>query len=246
MKHIEIQTHIRSIADTDGEYKEFNKRIVATNYEVLGVRTPALRKYARQIAAAPTDALSRYLDENPGREAVYEEVLLCGLVIAAAANRRRISLQEAFRRLDALVPRFDSWAHVDMVVSDFKIFNKHRDEVFSHFLPLKTHAGEFTKRTFVILLMDFFMDDTHIERTLDELAGIAQGQYYVDMAIAWALAEALVKHYELALPLLQNNIFSRFVHNKAIQKARESYRVAPDRKEFLNTLKIKSGPGKVD
>jgi 3-methyladenine DNA glycosylase AlkD len=160
-------------------------------------------------------------------------------------------LDEAFRRLDALIPLFDSWAHVDVIISDFKIFNKHRDEVFAHFSPLKTDPGEFTKRTWVILLMDFFLDETHVERTLAGFAAVPQGQYYVDMALAWALSVALVKHWERTVPLLetpqlslsssqplpQNPVFSPFVHNKAIQKARESYRIAPARKEYLNTLK---------
>jgi 3-methyladenine DNA glycosylase AlkD len=197
--------------------------------------------------------LARYLDAELPDDAVYEEIMLRGLVLAAAANRRKITLDEAFRRLDALIPLFDSWAHVDVIISDFKIFRKHPDEVFARFAPLKTDAGEFTKRTFVILLMDFFLDEAHIERTLAELTAVEQGQYYVDMAIAWALSVAFVKHYEHTVSLLESNHashsrpegdrpqphFSRFVHNKAIQKARESYRITPEQKEYLNTLKIK-------
>jgi hypothetical protein len=59
------------------------------------------------------------------------------------------------------------------------------------------------------------------------------------MAIAWAISDALVKHYERALPVLENPVFSKFVHNKAIQKARESYRITTEQKEYLNSLKVK-------
>ncbi len=229
-----VLTHLRGLADEG--YREFNGRIAATGYEIMGVRIPDLRKYAKQLAAGPDDDLVRYLDGGVGDKPFFEEAMLYGLVLAAAANRRKMPLEEVFRRFEALVPHFDSWAHVDVVVSDFKIFAKHREEVFRRFLPLKTHPGEFTKRTFVIVLMDFFMDGEHIERTLKEFAEVEQGQYYVDMAIAWALSVALVKHWDRALPLLQNPVFSRFVHNKAIQKARESYRITPEQKEHLNTL----------
>ncbi len=218
----------------DDEYREFNGRVVATNYKLLGVRTPALRKLAKEIATGP-DA-EEYLWEGVGADPVYEQVMLYGLVLAARA--RRMSLEEVFTRLERLVPYFDSWAHVDVIISDFKIFARHREEIFARFSPLKNHPGEFEKRTFVILLMDYFLDAEQIDRTLEELAGVPQGQYYVDMAIAWALSVALVKHYERTELLLRRPVFTRFVHNKAIQKARESFRITPEQKEYLKSLKV--------
>lgn len=231
----EVLTRLKAlVAPNDDEYREFNKRIVATNYENLGVRTPALRKFARELAAS--SAAEDYLKEGLTGEIVYEEVMLYGLVLAACS--RKMPLEKVFKHLDSLIPHFDSWAHVDVIISSFKIFHKHREEVFRHFAPLKTHHGEFEKRTFVILLMDFFLDAEHVDFTLEELAGVPQGQYYVDMAIAWALSVALVKRYDRAELLLRHPVFSRFVHNKAIQKARESFRITPEQKEHLNTLKI--------
>ncbi len=238
---IDILSRLGALVEPgDEEYREFNRRIVATDYEILGVRTPALRKLAREIARSPE--VEEYLWEaldTTGRAKgglVYEEVMLYGLVLAAAS--KKMPLDDVLRRLERLIPHFDSWAHVDVIISDFKLFAKHRDEVFRRLAPLKTHEGEFEKRVFVITLMDFFLDAENIDRTLEELAGVPQGQYYVDMAIAWALSVALVKHWERTEPLLRTAVFSRFVHNKAIQKARESYRITPEQKEYLNTLKV--------
>jgi 3-methyladenine DNA glycosylase AlkD len=231
---MEVLSRLQALVEPgDGEYREFNRRIAATNYEMLGVRMPALRKLAKQIAAGPD--VEEYLWEGPGPTPLYEEVMLYGLVLAARS--RKMPLEEVFERLDRLVPYFDSWAHVDVIISDFKIFRRHQEEVFRRFAPLKTHSGEFHKRVFAILMMDYFLDAEHIDVTLEHLAGVPQGQYYVDMAIAWALAEALVKHYERTEPLLRGPVFSRFVHNKAIQKARESFRITPEQKEYLKTLK---------
>jgi 3-methyladenine DNA glycosylase AlkD len=239
----DILTHLKALVlPGDDEYREFNARIVATGYEVLGVRTPALRRLAKEIASGP--GVREYLWEGPGggkhgpgsTELTHEEVLLYGLVLAARS--RRMPLEEVFTRLERLVPYFDSWAHVDVIVSDIKIFARHGDEVLRRFAPFKTHEGEFFRRTFVILVMDYLLDADHIDSSLEELAGVPQGQYYVDMAIAWALSVALVKHWHRTEPLFHAPVFSRFVHNKAIQKARESRRITPEQKEYLNTLKI--------
>ncbi len=230
---MDVVERLKAIADPGEEFREFSRRILATDYEILGVRTPALRALAKEIASGP--GVEEYLWDGPGVEPVYEEVMLYGLVLAARS--RKMPLEEVFVRLERLIPYFDSWAHVDVIVSGLKIFGRYQDEVFSRFATLKTHPGEFHKRTFVILLMDFFLDGEHIDRTLEELSGVPQGQYYVDMAIAWALSVALIKHYDRTEPLFRKPVFSRFVHNKAIQKVIESRQVDAETKARLRKLR---------
>ena len=225
-----IDKKLRDLADSD--YKAFNQKIIPTGYEVLGVRMPALKRLAREIAAWPE--VESWLDraEFP----TYEHVLLYGLVLA---NMKKWPLERVFRYLDPLIERFDNWAHVDTLISAFKIFARYPDEVFAHFLPLKTDEREFSKRVFVILLMDFYLDEAHVGETLRHFTQVPQGQYYVDMAIAWALSVALVKFYDRTVPLIEKRVFTKFVHNKAIQKARESFRVPQETKSYLNSLKIR-------
>jgi 3-methyladenine DNA glycosylase AlkD len=228
-----IDKKLHALADS--ACKAFNEKIVPTGYEVLGVRMPALKKLAREVATYPD--VESWL--NGARFDTYEHVLLYGLVLG---SMKKMPLATIFHYLDPLIGRFDNWAHVDTLISTsvFGIFRRHPDEVFAHFLPLKTHDGEFTKRVFVILAMDFYLDDEHIETTLQHLSEVPQGQYYVDMAIAWALSVGLVKFYDRTIPLLEKPTFSKFVHNKAIQKARESFRIPPQTKAYLNGLKIKN------
>ena len=224
-----INERLHSLAESD--YKAFNKKIIPTNYEILGIRMPALKKLAKEIATSPD--VEVYLKN--AEYTTYEHILLYGLVVG---NLKKPSLETVFQYLDPLILRFDNWAHVDTIVCTPKIFNKHPDEVLTHFLPLKTHEGEFTKRTFVILLMDYFMNENYIDIALKHLTEVPQGQYYVDMAIAWAISYGLIKFYDKTLILLEQQTFSKFVHNKAIQKARESYRITPEIKEHLNKMKI--------
>lgn len=225
-----INKELRELSDTD--YKAFNAKIISTNYPMLGVRVPALRVLSKKLAK--DENIASYLN-NPDLE-VYEQIILYGMTLS---NMKNLSLDEVFGYLDKLIPRFDNWGHVDTVTSEFKIFNNNLDIVIEHFLPLKTDEGEFTKRFFVILLLSFYMNDIYIDRVLTHLTEIQQGQYYVDMAIAWTLSVGLIKYYDKTLPLLQQHKFSKFVHNKAIQKARESYRISAETKGFLNGLKVK-------
>ncbi|MDL2251579.1 DNA alkylation repair protein [Odoribacter sp. OttesenSCG-928-J03] len=226
----QINEKLNALVESD--YKAFNERIIPTNYEVLGIRMPALKKLAKEIAASPD--VETYLQQ--AEYTTYEHILLYGLVIGSL---KKPSLETIFRYLDPLILKFDNWAHVDTIVCTPKIFGKYPEEVLAHFLPLKTHEGEFTKRTFVIVLMDYYINETYIDSTLKHLTEVPQGQYYVDMAIAWALSVGLVKFYDKTLAVLEQKTFSKFVHNKAIQKARESYRITPEKKEFLNKMKIK-------
>ncbi len=228
--NILINEKFHALADSD--YKAFNKKLIPTNYDILGIRMPALKKLAKELAADP--GIETYLQN--AEFTTYEHILLYGLILGQVKN---LPLEEIFGYLDPLILKFDNWAHVDTLVSAFKIFRKYPAEVFAHFLPLKIHEGEFTKRFFVILLMDYYMDETHVGLSLKHMAKIPQGQYYVDMAIAWAISMGLVKHYDKTLRVLEQKRFSKFVHNKAIQKARESYRITPERKELLNKMKVK-------
>lgn len=225
-----INQKLYALAESD--YKAFNEKLISTNYEVIGIRMPALKKLAKEIAIEPDVEL--YLQN--AEYTTYEHILLYGLVLG---QLKKMPLETVFQYLDPLILKFDNWAHVDTIISALKVFGKHQDKVLSHFLPLKSHEGEFTKRVFAIILMDYFMDETHIEVTLNHLSEIPQGQYYVDMAIAWAMSVGLIKFYDKTVKILEQKTLSKFVHNKSIQKARESYRITTERKELLNSMKMK-------
>lgn len=225
----QINQKFRALAEND--YKLFNEKIIPTGYEILGIRMPALKKLAKELSGDPKVEI--YLQN--AEYTTYEHILLYGLVLG---HLKKPSLDMVFRYLDPLILKFDNWAHVDTIISSLKIFKKYPEEILAHFMPLKTHEGEFTKRVFVIVLMDYFINETHIDIALEHLPEVPQGQYYVDMAIAWAISVGLIKFYDKTFPLLEQKTFSGFVHNKAIQKARESYRIPPELKDRLNKLKV--------
>ncbi len=225
-----INKQLYKLSETD--YKIFNQKIIPTSYPMLGIRIPKLRALAKELAKEAN--ILSYL-KNPDLK-LYEQVILYGMTLSYT---KELSLNDIFDYLDPLIEKFDNWAHVDTVTSEFKIFNTDLDKVLKHYLRLKTDKNEFTKRFFVILLLSFYINDLYIDQTLTLLTEIPQGQYYVDMAIAWTLSVGVIKYYDKTLPLFQKHSFSKFIHNKAIQKARESCRVSTEIKEYLNKLKIK-------
>ncbi len=230
IRNEQITQRLAELAESD--YKAFNEKLIPTAYAIQGIRMPALKKLAKELSKDPE--IEDYL--RNAEFTTYEHVMLYGLVLG---NLHALPLQTLLGYADRLILRMDNWAHVDTTTSAFTAFKRHREEVLAHFMPLKNDEGEFTKRFFVILLMCYYMDGDNIDRTLHLLSEVPQGQYYVDMALAWVLSVGLVKFYDKTLPYLQQKTFSKFVHNKAIQKARESFRIAPDTKAFLNGMKIK-------
>ncbi|MEN6569415.1 MAG: DNA alkylation repair protein [Rikenellaceae bacterium] len=227
-----IDFQLKTLAEE--KYRFFSQKIIPTGYELLGVRMPSLKKLAKELST--DNEIEVYLKNAlKSEDQSYEHIILYGLILGELKN---ISIETVFTYLDPLIYKFDNWAHVDSVVSALKIFKKSPDEAFTHFLPLKEHNGEFTKRFFVIFMMDYLMDATHIDATLKHLSQVRQGQYYVDMGIAWALSNGLVKFYYKTIQYLENRSFSEFVHNKTIQKACDSFRITPVTKELLKSLKI--------
>jgi 3-methyladenine DNA glycosylase AlkD len=87
--------------------------------------------------------------------------------------------------------------------------------------------------------MQYFLDDKFSEEYLSLIANIRSDEYYVNMMIAWYFATALAKQYSLTVVHIEEKHLDKWVHNKAIQKACESYRVTDEHKAYLKSLKIK-------
>lgn len=213
----------------DKKYDTFNNKIVNSLYPTVGVRIPALRKIVKFTDIHKRDAiLNDFFNDS---EKNFETVLFAGMLAA-----RKGEYEKTREWLKKLIPLFGSWAHVDTVLpcldwTDREAFDK-------DFRYLLTQDGEYEKRTYIIFLFRY-VDDSGVNKIVETLQTIVYGQYYVDMGAAWLIAECLTKCYDKILPLIEGKTLPKFVHNKAIQKARESFRIDEQKKEYLNSLKIK-------
>ena len=99
-------------------------------------------------------------------------------------------------------------------------------------------SGEpYTVRFGIGMLMEHYLDADFDPACLETAAAVRSEEYYVNMMTAWYFATALAKQYETVLPYIENHRLDDWTHNKAIQKAIESYRITPEQKDYLRTLK---------
>jgi hypothetical protein len=87
------------------------------------------------------------------------------------------------------------------------------------------------------MLMQHFLNEAFRPEYPGLVAGIRSEEYYVNMEIAWYMATALAKQWDAVIPYIEENRLDRWTHNKTIQKARESYRITPEQKDYLKSLK---------
>ncbi len=91
----------------------------------------------------------------------------------------------------------------------------------------------------VPVLRKFTKEFTKETEYLEIPVSVRNEEYYVKMMVAWFFATALAKQWDQAIPYIEQRRLASWTHNKTIQKAIESYRITPEQKEYLRTLKIK-------
>lgn len=224
-----IQQQLISMADP--VYRIFQCKLMpgVEPERVLGVRMPALRKLSRELRDTPEAKL--YLQSLPHR--YYDEDNLHGLLISAENDYFQVVSQ-----LESFLPHVDNWATCDLIRP--KVFSRHKDLLLSQIRQWLQSDHVYTVRFGLEMLMVHFLDQPDIGESLNLAAAVQREEYYIRMMVAWFFATALTQRYPETLPVLEKRILSPWVHNKTIQKARESLQIPVDRKEYLKSLRVKS------
>lgn len=221
----------RLFALQDPGYKEFHCKLMPTvdPHTVIGVRTPQLRKLARELSGTPE--AEAFLTKLP--HPYYDENNLHGFLLERCKDFDR-----AVALVDAFLPYVDNWATCDLCSP--KVFGKHRPQLLEHIQRWMASGHTYTIRFGMEMLMTHFLDEDFDPKYLSWVAAVRSEEYYVNMMTAWFFATALTKRYNAALPYIEDHRLDPWTHNKAIQKARESYRVPAEHKDHLNSLKVRS------
>ena len=212
----------------DEKYRDFQAKLIPTVSPdtVIGVRTPALRKYASQLVKH--EDVQEFLDVLP--HSFFDEYQLHAFIVSAMRDYDRC-MEEVIRFL----PYVDNWATCDQMSP--KVFKKHRQELIPHIKEWIASDATYTIRFGVGMLMEHFLDEDFDPKYPELVADLRSEEYYVNMMIAWYFATALAKQYDAVLPYIENRRLDTWTHNKAIQKSVESYRITPEQKEYLKSLK---------
>lgn len=218
----------------DENYRDFHAKLIPNvdKETIIGVRVPRMRAYARTVWKQAPETAHAFLEVIPHK--YYEENCLHGLLIGVLSE----TTGEALRLIDRFLPYIDNWATCDMLPP--KIFASDLARVRETVLPWLASEETYRVRFAIVTLLTFFLEEeTFAQTDLARLAAIHSEEYYVNMAIAWYYSFALIKQYERTIGLFEARTLTPWVQNKSIQKAIESYRIAPETKAYLRTLKIK-------
>lgn len=214
----------------DLKYRDFSHSLMPTvdKEKVIGVRTPALRKLAKELSK--DERSKNFMSSLP--HVYYEENNLHAFMIEQIKD-----FDTAILETDRFLPYVDNWATCDCMSP--KAFKKDLDRLLTKIDQWLSSSHTYTVRYGICTLMRYYLDDRFSPDLLKKVAEIRSDEYYVKMMIAWYFATALAKQYDATLPYISEKKLDKWTHNKAIQKAIESYRVTDEHKAYLKTLKIK-------
>lgn len=223
MEYSELLDELKGYRDE--EYAVFQRRIVCPReQEILGVRTPVLRRLVKKYADRWQE-LSRFPDR-------YYEVTFLKLNTIATLPYD-LFVEQAARCVGCI----ENWAICDTFKA--KCVEKHRDDFVPWLRKFAADEREFVQRYALVTLIGYCAEKKYLPLIFEMLKGRDYSLYYVHMGGAWLLAEVLVKHYDEGKAYLKENRLPVRTHNKAIQKARESYRLTAEQKEELFLLRRK-------
>ena len=212
------------------KYADFNSSLIPEmECRVLGVRVPALRQIAREIAKGQN--WRDFLEASRNHE-LYEIRLLHGMVLGGA----KCDVGERLALIDAFLPYIDNWAICDGTISGLRPRGSEAEQFFEYACACAESDIEFRKRFGLVLLMSRFRDEKHIARILEIYRRFQHEGYYARMGAAWGLATLWLTDREGCLGILRENIWDEWTHNKAIQKLCESRRISDADKALARSL----------
>lgn len=224
----EILEDIKALADK--KYKDFHSGLCPEIQNILGVRVPLLRDYAKKLI----DIDWRINYNNIGNE-YYEEIMLRGIILGLA----KMELEERLTYLEEFIPEIDNWAICDTTCASLKFVKKNEEKVFEFLQKYLKSDKEFEIRFAIVMLLDYYIIDKYIDEVIQILDNVKHLEYYyVKMAVAWTLSIIYIKYPEKAINYLTgNNQLNDETYNKALQKIIESDRVSKKEKNKIRKMK---------
>ena len=236
MKSNEITQELVKLQDES--YRAFQSKLIPgiPFDKVIGVRTPDLKRLAKNLVKKSKEdqkfslLLQTFLSNLP--HDYFDENQIHSFLICEEKN-----FENCLRQIEAFLPYIDNWATCDQLSP--KVFKRlENTEALLPFINKWIKSGKtYTVRFAIGLLMQYFLDEKFKSEYMELVVSACSDEYYVKMMVAWYFATALAKQYDAAVSILKEKRLEKWTHNKAIQKAIESYRITSEQKEYLRTLK---------
>jgi 3-methyladenine DNA glycosylase AlkD len=214
----------------DKKYQEFHSSLCPGIDNIIGVRIPVLRNYAKKLSKQ--ENIKEYIFFN--NTEYYEEVMLQGMLIGLTKSS---DVKETLIMLKDFIPKIDNWAVCDICCAGLKIVNKNKELFWTFIQKYLKSKKEFELRFAIVMMLDFFIDEKYIDKVLTILDNIKHDGYYVKMAVAWTISVAFVKFEDKTIKYLKNNNLDDWTYNKSLQKICESLRVDKKTKAAIKKMK---------
>ena len=224
----EIQKRLFELQDE--KYRDFQVKLIPTAdpAAVIGVRTPELRKLAKELSKR--DDIDTFLETLPHE--YFDENQLHAFILSGMKD-----FTKCMAGVCSFLPFIDNWATCDQLSP--KVFSKNKADLLVHINEWLQSDKTYTIRFAAGMLMEHFLDDDFDIKYPEMVAAIESDEYYVNMMRAWYFATALAKQYDRVISFIEEKRLDKWTHNKTIQKSVESYRISPEQKTYLKSLKIK-------
>ena len=198
--------------------------------QIIGVRIPKLRNYAKEL-------LKKYKCQdllNILEDEYYEEIMLKGMLIGL---NQKENIEETIKRIKKFIPEINNWAICDTFCAGLKTTKKNKEKIWEIIKEYLESKQEFEIRFAVVMILDYYIEEKYLKEIYKICDKIKHEGYYVKMAVAWCLSICLIKYYDQTIEYLNNCHLDDFTYQKSIQKAIESYRITKEQKEELKKMK---------
>ena len=210
----------------DRKYRDFHMKLVKdTQYEIIGIQLPRLRKYAKDLLKQ--DEIPAFFDQY------YEEVMIEGLYLAGIKE----NFKEKIKRIDRFITKIDNWGICDSFTSSLKVIKKNREEYLPYLRKYLKSNKEFIQRYALVCLLNHYLTPEYYDEIYNILKTTNYHGYYSKMAGAWLLSYMFMKNYDETIEFITQNKIDSFVYNMGIQKSLDSYRLDKKQKDELRKVK---------
>lgn len=228
----EIRSELLNLKEE--KLKDFSSSLIPGCDNIMGVRTPNVRKLAKQILKKyPLESVLSFV--NNSDEIYFEETLIKGFII----GNLKEDLHTVLKQVELFIPKITNWAVCDSFCSELKITKKHQDEVLSFLDKYLNSDKPYEIRFGVVMLLVYFVEEKYLQYLFSTFNNIKNDDYYVKMAVAWAISKCFVKFPNQTMVFLKDNNIDNETYNKSLQKIRESLKVDKDTKEIIKSMKRK-------
>ena len=217
------------LENSDEKYRKFSSSLIPNTDNLLGIRIPFLRKFAKSIAKTCAEEFLR--EKNCE---YFEETMLQGMVIGLV----KTDIAQRFELIKDFLPKIQNWSVCDSFCSGLKFVKGNEKEVLEFIKPYIKSEKEFEVRFAAVMLLNYYVNDEYIDETLKLLDEFIHEAYYAKMAVAWAISICYINYPDKTFEFLKRTKISPWVFNKSIQKITESIKIGKNLKDKARALRI--------